>query len=272
MTCYKTLWSNVFPECTNVLIWHLTIFAFLNVWQATNVKPQMQLGSHMSSYRWNIVTAFMPQVLPVNVKAPYTYTTFFVWIFFPLIIRNVNYVCRQKYMIKINVRVCLFSVGTHWYVRTVVRVHGTEIRMFVVLLQSDRLAGSQVGKWTVHTTPPNGRHGSADLPLYIFIFTRHCCRHPPPLPPSPSAPVIASAILRRHSCLGCPRNKQTKNFGSNRNKPKQDLFQFFLVCLVKQKTKKGRFVSVLRTYIETIETSRTVSKQSETNRNNPKFS
>jgi hypothetical protein len=25
--------------------------------------------------------------------------------------------------------------------------------------------------------------------------------------------------------LGCPRNKQTKNFGSNRNKPKQDLFR-----------------------------------------------
>ncbi len=117
---------------------------------------------------------------------------------------------------RINVRVCLFSVRTHWYVHIVVRVHGTEIRMFVVLLQSDRLAGSQVGKWTVHTTPPNGRHGSATL--NFCIFTRHCCRHPPPLPSAPSAPVIASAILRHHSCLGCPRNKQTTKI---RFEPKQ---------------------------------------------------
>jgi hypothetical protein len=27
--------------------------------------------------------------------------------------------------------------------------------------------------------------------------------------------------------VGCPRNKQKKNFGSNRNKPKQDLFRLF---------------------------------------------
>jgi hypothetical protein len=55
-----------------------------------------------------------------------------------------------------------------------------------------------------------------------------------------------------------------KNFGSNRNKPKQDLFRvcFGLFC----ETKKFffRFVSVFRTYIETTETNRTVSKRTET--------
>ncbi len=72
-------------------------------------------------------------------------------------------------------------------------------------------------------------------------------------------------------------SKQTKkHFGSNRNKPKQDMFQFlFRFVLWNQKQKISvcfglfRFVSVFRTYIETI---RTVSKQTETNRNNPKFS
>jgi hypothetical protein len=44
---------------------------------------------------------------------------------------------------------------------------------------------------------------------------------------------------------------------------------------VKPKTKDSglfRFVSVFRTYIETTETNRNVSLQTETNQNNPKFS
>ncbi len=60
-------------------------------------------------------------------------------------------------------------------------------------------------------------------------------------------------------------SKQTnKNFGLNRNKPKQDLF---LLCFG-----LFRYVSVFLTYIETTETNRTVLKQTETNQNNPKFS
>jgi hypothetical protein len=31
---------------------------------------------------------------------------------------------------------------------------------------------------------------------------------------------------RENPWVGCPRNKQTKNFGSNRNKPKLNLFRF----------------------------------------------
>ncbi len=67
--------------------------------------------------------------------------------------------------------------------------------------------------------------------------------------------------------VGCPRNKQKKNFGSKRNKI---CFGFVSVCFVKPKTKNFglfRFVSVFRTYIETTETNRTVSKQTETTLN-----
>ncbi len=62
--------------------------------------------------------------------------------------------------------------------------------------------------------------------------------------------------------LEWPRNKQTKNFSLNWNKPKQDMFWFCFGLLYETKNKKFRFVSVFRTYIETIET----------NRINPKFS
>ncbi len=51
-------------------------------------------------------------------------------------------------------------------------------------------------------------------------------------------------------------------FGSNRNKPKQDLFRVCFGLFRETKNKLFRFVSVFRTYIET----------TETNRNNPKFS
>jgi hypothetical protein len=68
-------------------------------------------------------------------------------------------------------------------------------------------------------------------------------------------------------------SKQTNiNFGSNRNKPKQDLFRVCFGLFRETKNKKFRFVSVFRTYIETTETKRSVSHQNETNRNNPKFS
>ncbi len=58
----------------------------------------------------------------------------------------------------------------------------------------------------------------------------------------------------------------------NRNKPKQDLFRVCFGLFRETKNKKFRFVSVFRTYIETTETNRSVSHQTETNRNNPKFS
>jgi hypothetical protein len=55
-------------------------------------------------------------------------------------------------------------------------------------------------------------------------------------------------------------SKQTKiNFGSNRNKPKQDLFRVCFGLFRETKNKKFRFVLVFRTYIETTETNRTVS-------------
>ncbi len=55
-------------------------------------------------------------------------------------------------------------------------------------------------------------------------------------------------------------SKQTKIiFGSNRNKPKQDLFRVCFGLFRETKTKLFRFVSVFRTYIETTETNRTVS-------------
>ncbi len=63
-------------------------------------------------------------------------------------------------------------------------------------------------------------------------------------------------------------SKHTKiNFGSNRNKPKQDLFRVCFGLFRETKKKKIRFVSVFRTYIETTETNRSVSKQTETTLN-----
>jgi hypothetical protein len=63
-------------------------------------------------------------------------------------------------------------------------------------------------------------------------------------------------------------SKQTeKNFGSNRNKPIQDLFRLCLGLFHETKNKRFRFVSVFRTYIKTTETNRTVSKQTETTLN-----
>jgi hypothetical protein len=61
-------------------------------------------------------------------------------------------------------------------------------------------------------------------------------------------------------------SKQTNiNFGSNGKKPKQDLFRVCFGLFRETKNKIFRFVSVFRTYIETTETNRTVSKQTETN-------
>jgi hypothetical protein len=55
-------------------------------------------------------------------------------------------------------------------------------------------------------------------------------------------------------------SKQTKiNFGSNRNKPKQDLFRVCFGLFCETKNKKFRFVPVFRIYIETTETNRNVS-------------
>jgi hypothetical protein len=63
-------------------------------------------------------------------------------------------------------------------------------------------------------------------------------------------------------------SKQTKiNFGSNRNKPKQDLFRVCFGLFRETKNKTFRYVSVFRTYIETTETNRSVSHQTETTLN-----
>ncbi len=60
-------------------------------------------------------------------------------------------------------------------------------------------------------------------------------------------------------------SKQTKIiFGSNQNKPKQDLFRVCFGLFRETKKKNFRFVSVFRTFIETTETNRTVSKRTET--------
>ncbi len=67
--------------------------------------------------------------------------------------------------------------------------------------------------------------------------------------------------------LGCPRNEKKKKFGSNRNKPKQDLFRVCFGLFCETPKKNFRFVSVFRTCIETAETNRTVSKRTETIRN-----
>ncbi len=54
-------------------------------------------------------------------------------------------------------------------------------------------------------------------------------------------------------------SKQTKiNFGSNRNKPKQDLLRVCFSMFHETIKKKFWFVSVFRTYIETTETNKFV--------------
>jgi hypothetical protein len=58
-----------------------------------------------------------------------------------------------------------------------------------------------------------------------------------------------------------------KFFGSNRNKPKQDLFRVCFGLFRETKKQIFRFVSVFRSCIETTETNRTVSKRTETIRN-----
>jgi hypothetical protein len=55
-------------------------------------------------------------------------------------------------------------------------------------------------------------------------------------PPEVRRFLQTGTVLRffSHLLLGCPR-KEKKVFGSNRNKPKQDLFRVFSVCFVKPK-------------------------------------
>jgi hypothetical protein len=55
-------------------------------------------------------------------------------------------------------------------------------------------------------------------------------------------------------------------FGLNRNKPKLNLFRLFFGLFRETKKQFFRFVSVFRTVIETTETNRTLSKQTETNK------
>jgi hypothetical protein len=83
---------------------------------------------------------------------------------------------------------------------------------------------------------------------------------------------IRYILKKRKPVLTRVASKQTKIISvrteTNRNKI---CFGYVSVCFVKTKTKNFgllRFVSVFRTYIETIETNETVSKQTETS---PKF-
>jgi hypothetical protein len=84
-------------------------------------------------------------------------------------------------------------------------------------------------------------------------------------PPEGGAKSAAERVLTRVS------SKRSKFFfGSNRNKPKLNLFRLFFGLFRETKKQFFRFVSVFRTGIETTETNRTFSKQTETNRKNPK--
>ncbi len=75
--------------------------------------------------------------------------------------------------------------------------------------------------------------------------------------------------------LGCPQNKN-KYFSLQTEKIRNKIcFGRVSVCFLKPKTKifgLFQFVAAFQTYIETTEANRTVSKQTETNQNNPKFS
>jgi hypothetical protein len=62
--------------------------------------------------------------------------------------------------------------------------------------------------------------------------------------------------------VGCPRNNKFV-FRSNRNKPKLNLFWLFFSLFRKTQKHFFRFVSVFQTGIETTETNRTLSKQTE---------
>ncbi len=82
--------------------------------------------------------------------------------------------------------------------------------------------------------------------------------------------AFVSSSCSKATQVGCPRNNQFF-FGSNRNKPKLNLFQLFLGLF--RETKRHffslfRFVSVFLTGIETTKTNRILSKYTETNRKN----
>jgi hypothetical protein len=77
-------------------------------------------------------------------------------------------------------------------------------------------------------------------------------------------------VTSKDSKQGCPQNEKKIWF-----EPKQTETRYVSVCFVKPKTidfDLFRFVSVFRTYFETTETNRIVSKQTKPNRNNLKFS
>jgi hypothetical protein len=59
--------------------------------------------------------------------------------------------------------------------------------------------------------------------------------------------------------------KQSFFFGSNRNKPKLDLFRLFFGLFHETKKHLFCFVSVFRIGIEATETNRTLSKQTKIN-------
>jgi hypothetical protein len=78
----------------------------------------------------------------------------------------------------------------------------------------------------------------------------------------PPGELVAAADLLQ---LGCPRNNQIIFFVSNRNKPKLNLFRLFFGLFHETKKHFFWFVSVFRTVIETTETDRIFSQQTEKN-------
>ncbi len=80
-------------------------------------------------------------------------------------------------------------------------------------------------------------------------------------------PNTGDGLLPWCLCTRVSSKWKIKFFGSNRNKPKQDLFRVCFGLFRETKKKNFRFVSVFRTLIETTETNRTVSKRTETVRN-----
>jgi hypothetical protein len=95
---------------------------------------------------------------------------------------------------------------------------------------------------------------------YEFIFLKY-------------AMLVLRKFARHHAsfygiffcvwCVGCPRNNQIFFLGSNRNKPKHNLFRFIFGLFRETKKLFFQFVLVFWIRFETTETNRFVSKQIE---------
>jgi hypothetical protein len=82
------------------------------------------------------------------------------------------------------------------------------------------------------------------------------------MPITQSHSTVHSRYKKKRPAWELPRNKNFF-FGSNRNKPKLNLFRFIFGLFRETNNNFFRFVSVFRTYFETTEINRSVSKQTE---------